>query len=313
MDEITATQDTGVESQEVTISSNDASLLSAFLAQEYTSHDGIDAASTDSEPVDNEPVETPTEADVFTVKINGVEKQVTRDELIAHYQKGEASGQKFEEAANLRREVEQQKAQALQERQHLQNALNHFNQQAQRWAQENQPNWQYLLDNNPHEYLRQREIHAARQQEFQKAQAAQAYLNQQQTAEQQQFVQQRLQQEGEKLLEVIPEWKDTEKRSSEAKELISYLKGKGFDDQRIEGLNQSDANTVRIAINAMRYEKLLEQSKTATKQVKNLPPRVERPGVSGNTDRSGLSEAKQRLARSGSMADATDAFAAMFG
>jgi hypothetical protein len=61
----------------------------------------------------------------------------------------------------------------------------------------------------------------------------------------------------------------------------------------------------------MRYEKLVAQSKAATKQVQGLPPRVERPGVSsqGNNNRS---ETMQRLSRSGSISDATDAFAALF-
>ena len=311
MGETTLPDSGGVESQE-TGSNDDASLLSAFLAQEDTSHDGIDAASTDNEPVDNEPAELPT-SDVFTVKINGAEKQVTRDELIAHYQKGEASTQKFEEAANLRREVEQQKAATVQQQQQLQNALNYFYQQAAQWEQQGQPNWQDLLENNPHEYLRQKNIFESRQAEFQKAQAAQAYLNQQQSEQSTQQLQQRMQIESQKLVELLPEWADSAKKGAEVQELTKFLSDKGFAPERIEGLNHSDAQTIKMAVNAMRYEKLVAQSKNATKQVKNLPPRVERPGVSGNTDRSELAEAKQRLGRSGSIADATDAFAAMFG
>lgn len=308
MDETTATQETGVEFQQETQGNDDASLLSAFLAQEDSSHDGVDAASTDNEEVGQDVEPAPTN-DVFNVKINGTEKQVTRDELIAHYQKGEASTQKFEEAANLRREYEQKHAATIQERQLLQNALNKFTQD----MAGNQPDWQDLLNNNPHEYLRQKELFAEKQY---KAQAAQAYLNQQYEAQQQQHIQfenQRLQNEHQRLATVIPEWADSAKRSAESQELVKFLSGKGYEQARIDALSNTDAETIKLAVSAMRYEKLVAQSKQATKQVKNLPPRVERPGVSGNTDRSGFAEAKQRLGRSGSIADATDAFAAMFG
>lgn len=294
------------QAPEQTTSSNDAELLSAFLAQQ-----NVDSG-TENQPA--QPQETPQPAnDTYTVKINGQEKQVTRDELITHYQKGEASNQRFEEAAAIRREFEAKNAQTIQQREQLQNALNHFNMLAQQWQQEGQPDWNRLIAEDPHQYLIEKAKFDDRMAKIQQAQTAQAYLNQQQAHEQQQFQQQRLVQEGERLLEVIPEWKDATKRASEQNELVNFLSSKGFDAQRIEGLNYSDANTVKLAVSAMRYEKLVEQAKTATKQVQNLPPRMERAGVANTADNSGLSDAKQRLARSGSIEDATAAFAAMFG
>jgi hypothetical protein len=307
-----ATQYEGAEVQQETSQSgnDDAALLSAFLAQEDHSSDGIDAASSDI-PAGQE-VEPVQSVDNFTVKINGEEKQVSRDELIAHYQKGEASNQKFEEAANLRREVEQQKAATTQQQAQLQNAINHFMQTANQWAQEGQPDWANLLENNPHEYLRQKEVFAARQAEFSKAQAAQAYLNEQNQAQQQQSMAAHLETEGAKMLEIIPEWKNQDVRQAEEQELIKYLTGKGYTRDELQNLNQSKASNIALVLNSMRYEKLVAQSKAAAKQVQNLPPRVERPGVAsqGNNNRS---EAMQRLARSGSIDDATSAFAALFG
>jgi hypothetical protein len=307
-----ATQYEGAEVQQESDNSgsDDAALLSAFLAQEDHSSDGIDAASSDI-PAGQE-VEPVQSVDNFTVKINGEEKQVSRDELIAHYQKGEASNQKFEEAANLRREVEQQKAATTQQQAQLQNAINHFMQTANQWAQEGQPDWANLLENNPHEYLRQKELFAARQAEFSKAQAAQAYLNEQNQAQQQQSMAAHLETEGAKMLEIIPEWKNQDVRQAEEQELIKYLTGKGYTRDELQNLNQSKASNIALVLNSMRYEKLVAQSKAATKQLQNLPPRVERPGVAsqGNNNRS---EAMQRLARSGSIDDATSAFAALFG
>ena len=290
--------------------SDDASLLSAFLAQENDSSNGIEAASSDIPATQDD---APSQSvDNFTVKINGEERQVTRDELIANYLKGEASSQKFEEAANLRREVEQQKAAANNQHSILQNAINHFRQTANQWAQEGQPDWANLLENNPHEYLRQKEVFAARQEEFGKAQAAQAYLDQQNQSQQNEYMAQHLASESAKLLDIIPEWKDTRHREREEQELVKYLTGKGYTRDEMINLNQSKASNISLVLNAMRYEKLVAQSKTAAKQVQGLPPRIERAGVT-NQGNSGRAEAMQRLSRSGSITDATDAFAALFG
>lgn len=60
---------------------------------------------------------------VLTVKVNGAEKQVKQSELIAHYQKGDASAKRFEEAAQVRRQAEQLQATLSAERQQLAEAL----------------------------------------------------------------------------------------------------------------------------------------------------------------------------------------------
>ena len=307
-----ATQYEGAEVQQESgnTGNDDAALLSAFLAQEDHSYDGTEAASSDI-PAGQEVDDAPS-LDSFTVKINGEEKQVSRDELITHYQKGESSSQKFEEAANLRREVEQQKVATYQQQSQLQNAINHFMQTANQWAQEGQPDWANLLENNPHEYLRQKEVFSARQAEFGKAQAAQAYLNEQNQVQQNENMSAHLATEGAKMLDMIPEWKDQGVRQAEEQELIKYLNGKGYTREELQNLNQSKASNIALVLNSMRYEKLVAQSKAATKQVQGLPPRVERPGVAsqGNNNRS---ETMQRLSRTGSIDDATSAFAALFG
>lgn len=287
---------------------DDAALLSAYLTQEEESKRPVEETAAD--PASQ--AETKTEAvDQFTVKVNGEEKLVSREELIAHYQKEAASSQRFEEAAALRREAEAQKAQYIQHQQMLQNALNHFQQQAQLFQVP--PPDARLLNDNPHEYLIQKEQYEQFQQRLQQAQTAQAYLQQQQTVEQQQYEAQRLAEEEKRLLDVLPEWKDQKVLERDQKELLSYLKGLGYNDQDIQGLNRSRASNIRIAVNAMRYEKLLAQAKSSAKRVENLPARTERPGVASVQSNNAFQEAKNRLSKTGSIDDATAAFAAMFG
>jgi hypothetical protein len=64
---------------------------------------------------DAEKAATKTEPELFTLKINGVERQVTKDELIARAQKVEAADQYLAEAARLRQEAEGKQQQYQQE------------------------------------------------------------------------------------------------------------------------------------------------------------------------------------------------------
>lgn len=288
---------------------DDAALLSAFLAQQEQGSDVIDNGAGD--PATQAPEQVPSQPDVFTVKVNGVEKQVSRDDLIANYQKYDASNQRFEEAANMRREAETLKGNFQQQQQVLQNAIDHFQRVAQQWAQEGQPNWQQLLETNPHEYLRQKELWDARAVEMQKAQSAQNYLQQQQNEQQQQFLQQHVAQESQRLLELVPEWKDQGRRQADEKELIDFLSKQGYSQQDLINLNQSRASNIKLALNAMRYEKLVQQAQANGKRVQALPPKVEKPGVANA--QAGNRDAYNRLSRTGSIDDAAMAFSELFG
>lgn len=236
---------------------------------------GDDDDDSDPSLFDAEESPDTPKIETFKVKINGQEKDVTRDELIANFQKAEAAQEKFEQAAQIRKEAETQKQEYLQHQALMQQAIQQIQAQAQQWDQQGQPDWQDLLDNNPHEYLRQKEIHNQRMQTLQQAAAAQAYLQQQQQTQYTQQMQQHLAAEGQKLVtEYLPEWKDREVRQRDEQELISYLRNKGYNDQDLENLNQSRASNIVLALNAMKYEKLLEK---ANKAKKVPPPETAQP------------------------------------
>lgn len=232
----------------------DESLINALTA---TDDDDSDDSGAEPEPA----------ADLFTVKINGEEKQVSRDELIAHYQKEQAASQKFEEAASIRREAEQQREQYLQHQQFMAQAVEQLKAQAQQWAQEGQPDWQQLLDENPHEYLKQREIFQQRAATLQQAQAAQTYLQQQQAEQQQVELQQRMAVEGQKLIdEFIPEWKDQAVRERDEQEMIDYLTAAGYSQQDLINLNHSRASNIALARKAMLYDRAMTKAQKLKKQ-----------------------------------------------
>lgn len=245
---------------------------------------------------------------VLTVKVNGEEKAVKQSELIAHYQKGDASAKRFEEAAQIRRAAEQVQAQAAQERQHLQQALQVYSEQLQALQAAQQPDWKHLLDNDPAEFQRQRFHFEQRQAQMQQAQAAQAHLMQQQQALQEQQRQEAMAQEAQKLLEKLPDWQDAEKAKAGRAALRESLQAFGFNDAEIGGL--SDHRMVLVAHKAMLYDQLMAQQAKAREQVpakleKLPPPRMERPGGGeGISPTDGRTKAMQRLNKSGSPRDA---------
>lgn len=289
---------------------DDAALLSAYLAQQEP--DGNQPSPESGARHDaQDPAAQPDPEPVFTVKIDGEDKTVSRDELVANYQKAQASAKRFEEAAAVRKEAEAQRSQLLQQQQMLSNALNHFQQLSSQLEQTGQPDWNKLLQENPHEYLLQRNQWEQRQQALQQAQTAQAYLQQQQQQQQQHDQEQRLAQESEKLLTLVPEWKDDSVRQKDQQALVDFLQREGYSAEDIQGLAVSRASNIRLALNAMRYEQLTQRASQAKKQVQTLPPRVEAPG-SAQAQR-GNREAINRLQKTGSIDDAAAAFAELFG
>lgn len=286
---------------------------------------GLFAAEIDrKEPQEDAPVddgaaeETPPSADadaaatpegedepLITVKVNGQELQVKQSELIANYQKDSAAAQKFEEAAQLRKQAESETAQARKERQEYTEKLGQFAQQLE-FLQSQPVDWQALLENDPSEYLKQRHIFDQRQIQLNQAKAAEAHLKQQSQVEAEHQYRNYLKTEEEALLSKVPEWKDATKAQAERTAIAHYLTSTGFHEEQINRI--SDHRVVLMARKAMQFDQLMSKATTATKKVAPLPAKVERPGNGDATKPDGRSEAMKRLQRSGKIEDAARAF-----
>ena len=262
-----------------------------------------DDAKPDASPQPDEQASDP----VLTVKVNGEAKQVKQSELIAHYQKGDASAKRFEEAAQVRRHAEQLQATLTQERQQLAQALQAYTQQLDALHGAQQPNWDQLLQEDPAEYVRQRHHHDQRMAQMQQAQAAQAYLQQQHEQAMQQQRAARLQAEASKLAEVLPEWTDPQKGQAGRLAVREHLLKAGFQAGEVDAL--SDHRMVLVAHKAMLYDQMVAQQAAARQNVQtkltNTPPaRVERPGSGDINPTDGRTQAMRRLNRSNSARDA---------
>lgn len=274
------------------------------------------AAEPEAAPPEPAAAEAPPEAEAqaseaeptVTVKIDGKDVEVPLSELKNGYQRQADYTRKTMEAAEQRRAAEAERSQALQERQAY--AANLQKMQAQlegALQQQQQTNWEELLQSDPVEYLKQQHQAQARQAQLSQVYAEQQRISALQQAEQAQARQAYLAQQQDELLAKLPEWKDAQKAQAEKTALRDYLLDSGYDRQTVETI--TDAKAVLLARKAMLYDQMVGKASAAAKKVATLPTKVERPGMGGNTGIEPRTAALLKLNKSGKVEDAARAFA----
>lgn len=274
------------------------------------------AAEPAAAPPEPDAAEAPPEAEAqapeaeptVTVKIDGKDVEVPLSELKNGYQRQADYTRKTMEVSEQRKAAEAERAQALQERQAY--AANLQRMQAQlegALQQQQQTNWEELLQSDPVEYLKQQHQAQARQAQLNQVYAEQQRISALQQAEQAQVRQSYLAQQQEELLAKLPEWKDAQKAQAEKTALRNYLLESGYDRQTVETI--TDAKAVLLARKAMLYDQMVGKASAAAKRVSTLPTKVERPGTGDNPGLDRRSSAYQRLSKTGKAEDAAALFA----
>lgn len=276
------------------------------------------AAEPAAAPPEPEAAEAPQEAEAqapeaeptVTVKIDGKDVEVPLSELKNGYQRQADYTRKTMEVSEQRKAAEAERAQAHQERQAY--AANLQRMQAQlegALQQQQQTNWEELLQSDPVEYLKQQHQAQARQAQLNQVYAEQQRMAALQQAEQAQVRQAYLAQQQEELLAKLPEWKDAQKAQAEKTALRDYLLESGYDRQTVETI--TDAKAVLLARKAMLYDQMVGKASAAAKKVSTLPSKVERPGTGDNPGLDRRSSAFQRLSKTGRAEDAAALFASI--
>lgn len=250
------------------------------------------------------------EPEMFTVKIDGKEIQVPRDEVIAGYQRQQDSTRKTMEAAELRKQAQAEADKARQERSQYAENLTRMKHQLEGALQEQQQiDWNALLERDPVEFMRQKHLSDQRQAALAQVNQQQQALQAQAQAERQNQYTEHINRQRDELLAKVPEWKDEGKRKADVAAIKEYLTNEGYTAAEIE--NVSDHRAILNVRKAMLYDKMIAQAREATKKVAATPQRVERPGTSdsGTIDKRGA--AFQRLSRSGRVEDAGAVFASL--
>lgn len=273
-------------------------------------------ASEHDEPAEEDGTpQDDAQTEYFTVKVDGKEERVTRDELLAGYQKDRDYRLKTAKLAEERKALESQRSEieaARAERQQLAAKLSNVIPALEKQIADKFQNvdWVKLARENPAEWAQMRAEFDAHIGQLEHAKAEKARADQAHAEEFQRTYQQRLKDEGEKLREKIPEFADETKGAKLRADLKGFLKESGLTDTEISGI--VDHRMVVIARDAMLY-RAAQKSKAQAAQAANVAPKVQRPGASPRTDvKADIRRAAiQKVAKTGSVEDAAAAFRSM--
>ena len=258
----------------------------------------VEAADDSQAEMEVEEVEENSEEveviDTYAVKVDGQEGEATIDELIKSYQLEKTAQKRLQEASEQRKAVEVEKASTEQARQQYEQALNVVNQQLQQSTQpKDQAYWDGLYESDPLEYVRQRDQERDAQAKQQAVQAELIRMRQIKLAEEQN-----------KLLTLIPEWKDSEVEAREKAAMASYAQTKGWTTEELN--NVDDSRYIDLIRKAYLYDNLQSQRPIAAKKVKTAPKMVKsgQPKTKGDSATERKRKAFDKLRKSGSKNDA---------
>ncbi len=237
---------------------------------------GPETPPDEGEDEEQEPEQPPEEPELYVVKIDGKEQQVTRDELLAGYQRQADYSRKTAAAAEARREAEQLAQSVAEERQHYSQQLDQIASILHATLPPRPP--PEMRDQDPIGYMAAKEDWETRVQQLQGVLGERERVQQQTQAEMQQRHQQSLASARQQLLEALPEWREPEKAKAGQRELADYLRTVGYADHEIEAT--ADPRAVVGFRKAMLYDRLMASAPAVQQRVAQAP-RMVKPGAAG--------------------------------
>ena len=253
--------------------------------------------------LDEETEEEEKPAEVYTVKIDGKEVEVTLDELQKGYSRTQDYTRKTQQIAETRKQVEAEASAIRAEREQYAQLLGALKQQLE--STEAPVDMDRLYNEDPIEWVRQSEVMRQKQDKLAAIQSEQQRLSQLTAQQRAQEMQAHLATQQEALIQAVPEWKDSKKAQAEKALLVEFGKKIGFSDDELK--NVYDHRAVIALRKAALYDQMMSK-RGQIKPVINNGPRPAKPSAAGRVSTTTEStRAKQRLAKSGRVNDAASA------
>lgn len=276
--------------------------------EEVVADESMEAQDEDEEEVEVEEEELEEEAQYYTVKAAGEEKQVTLDELMQGYQLGADYTKKTQEVAEQRKALEAEQA-AVQEAKQVRDTYAQRLQAIEQFLSQGEDSPEQLAnmkENDPIGYAVKVAELTEKKEQLAQVRAEQQRLAQQQQAEHQQNMAKFVQQEAQKLSQVLPEFSDKTKGEQLRSEIRNYGKSVGFTDNELA--NVYDSRHVLILHKAMQYDKLQKSKPKVTKKVAQAPKMVKSGTKVKAGDRDVRKKQMNKLKQTGRAADAAALF-----
>lgn len=253
------------------------------------------------------------EQDVYTVRVNGEDVDVTLDEALKGYQREADYTRKTQQLAEQRKQLEAEQsefqavqAQTAQLRDAYGQTLQQLQQQLQNGLQQ-EPDWDAAYQQlDAKEYTRLVQDWNARKDNLQKVQAEQARVAKEQAKESESMMRAHLAQQSELMLEKLPQWRDEKVRLTERDELITYAKSLGYTDDEIA--NAADHRAIVALYHSWQLSKLNAAKPEAKKRVRKAPKMAKAGVPRSKNEVAARRKAKlaDRHASEGSIASAVD-------
>ena len=230
-------------------------------AEEYDGEDVED---------DTEESDEPEQPEVYTVKVDGQEYEVTLDELRSGYSRQQHFTKRSQELAEQRKAFEQEAAETRQYRDAYAQQLEQLSNQLQQTIP-SEPDWSALSQQyEAKELFQMKAEYDRRKEEIARVEQERERIAQQQSVEAQHQMQEHLATQKTEMLERIPAWRDEGRRNKERLDVIKYAQDViGFSEQEIA--NASDARAIEMLYKAWQYDKLQKDAPAVKKKVQSAP------------------------------------------
>jgi hypothetical protein len=245
-------------------------------------------------------------SEVFTVKIDGKEVEVPKEEVIAGYQrqadysrKTQALSEERNAFQAIRQEHETEKQQVAQERGQYKVLLTQLS-DALKQLEPQEPNWQELYQTDKNEYLIARDNWRAFQEQKAAAAAELDRVSQTERGEHQKLLQNHIAEGRKKLVEWEPKWQDQKALRDDFAATVDYAKSKlGYTDAELA--NANDHRALFAVHKARLYDELMAKAKDVKQTA--APKKVLPAGSANRTVATQQTRSKQdgmkRLVRGG--------------
>ena len=175
-------------------------------------------------------------------------------------------------------------------------------------ADRTQEYWETLKEENPMQYMIERQDWQDQLRE-REVQQQKIFALQQQMQEQQNLERQhKLVNEAQKLQELIPTWSDQATADKEKQELLAYGRTQQYSNEELNSV--MDARAINILRKSMLYDRLVENKKNLKQKALNTPASAStvRNAEAPKKRMSEFKKAQLKLHKTGKLTDATDAF-----
>jgi hypothetical protein len=294
----------------------DESLDEVSEDEDEDSEEESDEDEEESEESEEEE-EGEEEPEVYIVKVDGADVEVSLDELVSGYSRQSDYTKKTQELSEQRKQLDAYAKQAQAQIEQTQMFRQQYvdaasqaiqNQYSQLQSLEN-TDWERLKLEDKEEYLTKRDDYREIQSNIQREQQGVQQAMHQQEQEQAHMMQQTLAEEHAKMVEIIPQWADPKIKAEIAGGLRDFALSKGFSSEEVSQL--SDHRSVLVLLQAKAFEEM--QSKTQNikaKKTKNKPKLAKTGKVTDKKESSSRKRNAQmkRLKETGHLNDSVSLF-----